>query len=233
MQTIHNLPELLAYSIQNLFYAEEEISQFIPGLIEKANHRSLKNALKHHADLTAAQKDRLIQIASLLNQKFPISSSPELDKSDTIVTNKAIKGLVEEIEDLLHLNLSHEVIDAAIISSVQKIEHYEICTYGTALAYARQLKFAKIDALLNETLQEEYDADDLLTTLANAAINKEGVPTTATMEDVTHENDAKSVEGEGAGEHNKVSISERTINSPGGRAGTSHRGYSTGESRGH
>jgi hypothetical protein len=143
-------------------------------------------------------------------------------------------GLIEEINQLLETDLSNEVKDAAIIASVQKIEHYEICAYGTALAYAKQLHLNPVAALLNETLQEEYDADDLLTALATAAINKEGLPEgLETSQPATETNIADAIEGDQESEHVTVSISERTINSPGGRAGTSHRRYGNGESRGH
>jgi ferritin-like metal-binding protein YciE len=76
----------------------------------------------------------------------------------------------------LHQNIDGDVIDAVIIGCVQKIEHYEICTYGTALAYAHELHLHKAAQLLKESLDEEYDADDLLTALATAAVNKHAAP---------------------------------------------------------
>jgi hypothetical protein len=89
----------------------------------------------------------------------------------------------------------------------------------------------KVESLLMETLQEEYDADDLLTTLAIAALNKEAIPEDLKVTDQSAQENFTG--GETAGRPEKVSISERTINSPGGRAGTSHRRYGRGESRGH
>lgn len=187
--------------------------------------------LPHHARLTEEQKQRLTLIVSLINQAMSGVDHFDAEEMGT-GTSKAISGLIEEIRELMQ-SLSNEVLDADIIASMQKIEHYEISSYGTAVAFAKQLELHSIESLLNETLQEEYDADDLLTALANAAINKESsyeIPEIS--EDVTDNNNIKLGEDEQP-QYSAISISERTINSPGGRAGTSHRGYSSGESRGH
>jgi hypothetical protein len=148
-----------------------------------------------------------------------------------------MKGLTDEIDELFNMGLSHDVTDAAIIGAVQKIEHYEICTYGTALAYAMQLHLRDVELLLHEILNEEYDADDLLTALATAGLNKEAEPEDmAAINKATDPSPKEAVEGalsNNSKETGKVQISERTINSPGGRAGTSHRRYPSGESRGH
>ncbi len=109
---------------------------------------------------------------------------------------------------------------------------YVLTAYGTALAFAKQLHLHKIEQLLKETLDEEYDADDLLTALATSSYNKDAAPQGIEddeLEQKGNEDYASSI----SSRDGKVSINERTINSPGGRAGTSHRGYSTGESRGH
>lgn len=232
MESINNLLDLLMYQLANLYSVEVQIQQAIPLIIEKANHNSLKNALKHHASLTTLQNERLTQIPHLIKVKLP--GAPQFDELDRTFTSKGMMGLIEEINQFLETGLSNEVKDAAIIASVQKIEHYEICAYGTAVAYAKQLNLHQVAALLNETLQEEYDADDLLTALATAAINKEGLP--EGIETVQHDAEEKNVDEPDEDRetiHTTVSISERTINSPGGRAGTSHRRYANGESRGH
>jgi hypothetical protein len=137
------------------------------------------------------------------------------------------------MKQLLALDLSQEIKDAVIIASVQKIEHYEISAYGTAVAYANQLNLPLVAKLLNETLEEEYDADDLLSALATAAINKDGLPPELAARKTMPETDETEAMKDDPDDHAKVSISERTINSPGGRAGTSHRRYGSGESRGH
>jgi ferritin-like metal-binding protein YciE len=227
MQTINDLEDLLVHQLQNLYAAEELILQSMPAVIEKANHRSLKNALTHHLDLTNEQKKRLVDVMKILNQKESAGEAKSLGAG----TSSGMKGLISEVEEVLQLNVDKDVIDAAIISYVQKIEHYEICGYGTALAFAKQLHLHKVELLLKETLDEEYDADDLLTALATSSYNKEAAPE-GIDEDMREEKGNEDYT-EKTSRDSKVSINERTINSPGGRAGTSHRGYSTGESRGH
>lgn len=230
MKHIHNLLDLFIHKIEKLYAAEQQIESMMPQIIGKVQHGSLKNALTHHANLTREQKQRLETIPSLIKDKNLVSCISETPHVLNSNPNKAIQGIVEEAEELLSADISKEVIDAALISIVQKIEHYEISAYGTALAYARQLHLHKVESLLQESLNEEYDADDLLTALATAALNKEALP--EGIEQQVEQNtyvSAPETETRTA----KVSISERTINSPGGRAGTSHRGYGNGESRGH
>jgi ferritin-like metal-binding protein YciE len=228
MPQINNLLELLIKDIKILYAAEEQIEKAMPGIIAKVHHSSLKNALTHHLNLSSEQKLRLEQIPALIHKvELPLSD----DKVKTGTENKGIKGLLEEANEVLGSGLAPEVNDAAIIACVQKIEHYEICGYGTALAYAEQLKLHKVSQLLTETLDEEYDADDLLTALAKAALNKEAITEEIELEDRNFDTPASG--SEDSGRPAKVSISERNISSPGGRAGTSHRGYSNGESRGH
>lgn len=225
---IKTLSDLLLENVQNLYFAEEQMLQAMPSIIEKAKHSSLRNALEHHLGLTHEQKERLLKIASIIGEH----KTDKQVKIDSSRMFKGITGLIEEAKDILHSELAEDVIDAAIIAAVQKMEHYEISCYGTAVAYARQLRMGKAEALLNETLDEEYEADDLLTALATTSMNKEAVHedmkrSLNESEDTQTSNNQSS---EGTAE---VHINERSINSPGGRAGTSHRRYGTGESRGH
>jgi ferritin-like metal-binding protein YciE len=227
METLNNLLDLLVYQVQNLYRAEEQMQQTMPQIMEKAIHTSLKNALHHHWQLTDEQKNRLQQVMQLLNEKTGRQVELTAGSNDQ---SKGMAGLLEELNEVLACNISNEVNDAAIIAYVQKIEHYEITTYGTAHAFAEQIHLHAVAALLNETLTEEYDADDLLTALATAALNKESIP--EEFKDESKDETSASV-SDVVSRPAKVSISERTVNSPGGRAGTSHRRYGSGESRGH
>lgn len=236
MDDIKDLGGLLMHHLQNLYSAEEQLMRAMPLLIERVVHPSLQNALKHHLSLTEGQMKRLEQVARLLAEKLrnggkkgskPGGINTQLNKQYTC---KGMAGLIEEANELLEQRLSKDVTDSAIIACVQKMEHYEICTYGTALAYAEQLHLTKAAALLEETLDEEYDADDLLTALATSAFNKEAEPEGLSKENLGIPDalpaNVKTTKGT---EH----ITERNINSPGGRAGSSHRRYPSGESRGH
>lgn len=225
---IKDLADLLMHHIQNLYAAEEHMLQAMPSIIEKVHHSSLKNGLNHHLNLTKEQKERLEQIAQLLNQKI-IEKSVKLDAEHRC---KGMMGLIEETIDMVEAGLEKDVTDAAIIACVQRMEHYEISTYGTALAYAKQLHIIKAEELLKETLNEEYEADDLLTALATASLNKEAVHQDINVVDQA-KRDTNSEDNESSESTSQIHITERTINSPGGRAGTSHRRYGSGESRGH
>lgn len=201
----------------------------LPAIIEKARHHSLQNALNHHLNITKEQKNRLEQIVQLLNKnntKEQIHLNPEH-------VCKGMMGLTNEANEIFELGLQKEVTDAAIISLVQKMEHYEITSYGTAIAFANQLQMTKAEELLDETLNEEYEADDLLTALAAASLNREAVSEDIKLSRDKTKSDAGTSDNDSAEGSAQVHITERTINSPGGRAGTSHRRYGNGESRGH
>ena len=84
---------------------------------------------------------------------------------------KGMEGLIDEGQKIMAENLSDEVMDAVIIGGNQKIEHHEIASYGTARTYAQELGLTEVAQLLQETLEEEYRADEMLTTLATSSIN--------------------------------------------------------------
>jgi hypothetical protein len=86
-----------------------------------------------------------------------------------------MKGILEEGEKLMKEDMSPEVSDAAIIAAAQKVEHYEISSYGTARAYAEELNLNKVENMLRKTLDEEYDADDILTDLAESRVNEKAI----------------------------------------------------------
>jgi ferritin-like metal-binding protein YciE len=236
MEAIKDLRGLLRHHILNLYSAEDQMINSLPSLIRKASHSSLKNALKHHLAVTRQQKKRLEQVAQLLDEKAGSRGKKRVPSTGANAAPgkqyacKGMAGLIEEANELMIQRMNKDVIDAAIITCVQKMEHYEICTYGTALAYAEQLHIPKVEALLEETLNEEYDADDLLTSLAISAMNKEaehesgGGPVNSLQDAV-----AVGIKVPRNIEH----MTERSIHSPGGRSGTSHRRYANGESRGH
>lgn len=236
MQIIEDLEDLFGYYIQNLYAAEKQIAEAMPAIIEKARHQSLKNALQHHLAISKKHTARLHKIITLLNEnKSDTGGEKEQEAAmHENATSSGIAGLIQEADELLHRSIDKNVTDAAIIGCVQKIEHYEICAYGTVLAYAAQLHLHHTAELLRETLDEEYDVDDLLTALATASLNKEGIPEGW---DAGSIQSSANEEAGGAGVpeniHTGASINERTIHSPGGRAGLSHRRYPSGESRGH
>lgn len=233
MKSINDLEDLFVSYIHNLYATEKQIMEAMPAIIDKVRHKSLRNALQHHLGISKKHCSRLVKVIDEVNEINSSAGGGEAQKItlQESTVSSGITGLIAEARELLELEIDKYVNDAAIIGCVQKIEHYEICAYGTALAYATQLDLHKGAELLRETLDEEYDVDELLTDLAMAALNKEGIP------DEWEESTIKSPADKGTSvpedTHTGATITERNIHWPGGRAGTSHRRYPDGESRGH
>ena len=171
-----DLRDLLKHEIYDLHSAEEQIIKAMPSMIEKANNAQLKLALEEHLEATQKQLSRLEQVQILLNGKEETSTEEKKGLLARLFrrrhTCRGMQGLIEEGEKIMAEQMSPEVLDAAIIACAQKIEHYEICGYGTARAYASELNLVEVGLSLEETLNEEYEADDRLTALAVARLNK-------------------------------------------------------------
>lgn len=172
---MNDLKDLLRHEIMDLASAEQQIIEALPAMIEKASNDQLKNALSDHLRVTEQQKTRLEKVQELLEEGQPQAEDTgllsRLFKSN--VKCRAMKGLIEEGEKVMDEDMSPEVMDAAIIACAQKIEHYEISSYGTTRTWARELGLEQVARLLEETLNEEYGADDLLTMLAESKVNQE------------------------------------------------------------
>jgi ferritin-like metal-binding protein YciE len=178
MEKMNDLKDLLRHEIEDLYSAEEQIIEALPLMIENANNQTLKNSLNEHLEVTKAQKKRLDQVLKLMGPNENKNKKGFLSglfggKHEC----KAMKGIIEEGNKIMAEDMSPEVMDAAIIASAQKVEHYEICGYGTARSFARELGLTKVQDLLQETLDEEYEADNLLTVLAESSINQEAEST--------------------------------------------------------
>jgi ferritin-like metal-binding protein YciE len=183
MQTLLNLNDLLQHEIQDLYSAEQQIIDALPEMIEKANNTELKKGLREHLEVTKKQKSRLDEIKKIMgietkesgNESFLSSLFSSSSGSEGEEHCRGMEGLIKEGKKMLNGDMSPEVMDAAIIACAQKIEHYEIAGYGTSRAYASELNMAEVERLLSQTLFEEYDADDLLTSLAVGKLNEEAI----------------------------------------------------------
>ena len=182
MEKMKDLKDLLIHEVQDLYSAEEQIIEALPLMIEKAKDSKLVKALKDHLKVTEKQKARLDEVRQLLNTDEDDQSEEGSKKGffggffggrSSKQVCLGMQGLIQEGEKVLGEDMSPEVLDAAIIACAQKIEHYEICGYGTARAYARELNLGKVAERLEETLDEEYEADDLLTDLAVGGLNED------------------------------------------------------------
>ena len=154
---MNNLQDLFVVQLRDLYDGEQQITEALPELIEKATNPQLKNALQEHLDVTRKQIQRLEQIFRTLNQK------------PTGETCKGMKGVIKEGDDLVSKGNDPGVIDASIITSAQRVEHYEMAGYGTVKTYAHQLGRQEFARLLEQTLNEEKQADALLSQIAETA----------------------------------------------------------------
>jgi ferritin-like metal-binding protein YciE len=187
MAQLINLRDLLKHEVLDLYSAEEQIIEALPKMVEKAGNTELKKALSNHLKVTEQQKNRLDEIKELMGEEQEGDGSEKkkgffskLFGGSGAEKCKGTEGLIKEGEKMMGEDMTPEVMDAAIIGAAQKIEHYEISGYGTAVAYARELGLSNVAGLLQQTLDEEYAADDSLTKLAVGKLNIEAENATRT-----------------------------------------------------
>jgi ferritin-like metal-binding protein YciE len=175
MEKMNDLRDLLKHEIDDLYSVEEQIIEALPKMIEKANNKTLKTSLSEHLTITEEHKARLDKIRTMLNKDVEQEGQKKKGFLSGILGGshvcKGMKGIIEEGNKVMGEDMTPEVLDAAIIACAQKVEHYEICGYGTARTYARELKLEPLAKLLEQTLAEEYEADDKLTELAISRVN--------------------------------------------------------------
>ncbi len=152
---LENLQNLFVEQLRDLYDGEQQITKALPKMIEKAQHANLKEALQEHLDVTREQIRRLDQIFKILGEE----ASGE--------TCKGMKGVIAEGEGLMSDAEEPSVLDAGIIASAQRVEHYEIAGYGTVRTYAKLLGRTEIANLLQQTLDEEKEADATLSEIAD------------------------------------------------------------------
>ncbi len=174
MEKIIDLKDLLKHAILDLYSAEEQIIKGLPKIMASVNDRQLKEVLNSHVQITKKQKERLdavkgifIDVSEQVNGNF----FSNLFGGSDAVKCKGIEGLIREAQKLLKEEMTPEATDAAIVGAVQKIKHYEIAAYGTARAYSSELNMIEVTTQLCETIEEEYELDELLTALALRQIN--------------------------------------------------------------
>lgn len=153
------LSDLFEDQLKDIYWAEKALTKALPKMIKNASALSLKNALMDHLEVTEDQADRCEDIFATIGKKA-IAKKCE-----------AMEGLIKEANEIVESTEPGSVRDAGIICAAQKVEHYEIATYGTLLAWAKQLGLNKAASLLKETLDEEKKADLTLSDIAEANIN--------------------------------------------------------------
>jgi len=157
------LRELFIDELKDIIYAERALLKALPKMANNSSSIKLKKAIEEHVTVTENQVERLKKVFDLLGE------------SDRGKKCDAMEGLIKEGDSILEETEPGPVRDAAIISASQKIEHYEIASYGTLVAFAKTLGEDKVASLLEETLNEEKDADVALTKAAYNDINFDAV----------------------------------------------------------
>jgi ferritin-like metal-binding protein YciE len=160
---LESLQELYLEQLKDLHSAERQIIEALPKMIERTKHAELRQAFELHLRQTKDQLRRLEQIGQRAKQ----------DLSGH--TCKGMEGLLEEGEEMLKERADSDVLDAALISAAQRVEHYEMAGYGCARTYARLLGLDDDAKVLQQTLNEEGETDHLLTAIAERAINVEAL----------------------------------------------------------
>ena len=163
MSKLKNLEELFHHQLKDLYSAEKQLLEALPKMAKKAQDPNLKKAFENHLAETEEQKARLEQVCEILG------ISPGRMKC------KAMEGLIEEGEDMIHEDADADVKDAGLIAEAQRIEHYEISGYGTAHHFAERLGLKDVAKLLQATLDEEQNADTKLNKLAKGYINQQAM----------------------------------------------------------
>jgi ferritin-like metal-binding protein YciE len=158
---LDSLEPLFVEELKDIYNAENQLIKALPKMAKAASSEELKRAFQEHLEKTREHVERLEEIFE------------ELGKPAKGKTCKAMKGLIEEGSEMMEEDGEDSVLDAAIIAAAQKVEHYEIASYGTVRAWAEQLGNENAVDLLQQTLDEESEANEKLTELAESSINVE------------------------------------------------------------
>ncbi len=156
---LESLHDLFVNELRDLYDAENRLVKALPKMAEASSSSELRSAIQEHLTQTQEHVRRLEQIFGFINEK---------PKSETC---EGIKGIIAEGEDVTDDAEDPRVRDAAIIAAAQKVEHYEIASYGTVRTYARILGLEEAATVLQQTLNEEGEADKRLTGIAERQVN--------------------------------------------------------------
>jgi ferritin-like metal-binding protein YciE len=155
-----SLRDLFENELRDIYYAEKALVNALPKMAKGATSEKLKAGIESHLEETEGHVERLEQVFKMLDMAARGKKCEAMD------------GLIEEGAELLKEDAESDVLDAGIIAAAQKVEHYEIATYGTLCTWAKQLEFDDAAELLGATLDEEKQTDEKLSQLAESEINQ-------------------------------------------------------------
>jgi len=157
---IRTLDDLFVHTLQDIYYAENQITKALPTMIAKVTDPQLKQGFETHLTETKGHVKRLEQVFQMHG------------KSPKAVDCPAIDGIIKEANEVAGDVGDKNVLDAALLASAQAVEHYEITRYGTLIAWAQQLGRPDCARVLQQNLEEEKAADKKLTAIAESKVNK-------------------------------------------------------------
>ena len=152
--------ELMIDELRDIYHAEKQLVRALPKMAKAAKADKLRQAFEQHLEETKGQVERLEQVFE------------QLDTRSSGKRCEAMEGLIAEAEEVMEEITTPEVLDAAMIAAAQKVEHYEIASYGSARALAEALGHAEVAELLEQTLEEEKQADEKLNEIALSEVNE-------------------------------------------------------------
>jgi ferritin-like metal-binding protein YciE len=156
-----DLKALFLHTLKDVYFAENAISRALPKMAESADSPDLEDAFTTHLEQTREQIKRLEQIFELMGEKAES------------VPCEAIQGIIKEGNEVAQTFEGGPALDAGLIAAAQAVEHYEIARYGALVSWAERLGLDEVAGLLDETLDEEKETDNLLTELAESEANEE------------------------------------------------------------
>jgi ferritin-like metal-binding protein YciE len=154
--------KLFEDGLKDIYWVEKQLTKAIPKMIKKTTSEELISALEEHLAVTEKQVSRVEKVFEVLGKTAKASKCP------------AMQGILEEADETMK-ETDGMVRDAAIICSAQKVEHYEIASYGSLCAFANTLGLTKAAEILKQTLDEEKEADEKLSQIAESSVNLEAL----------------------------------------------------------
>lgn len=156
------LEKFFHHSLKDIYWAEKALMKALPKMMKKSTTEELQSAIEEHISQTEEQIARLEEVFEIIGQR------PQGKKCE------AMEGLIKEAESAIEETENGSMTrDAAIIMSAQKVEHYEIATYGSLVEFANTLGYDEAASILEQTLEEEKETDQILTGVAESNINWE------------------------------------------------------------
>jgi len=155
-----DLQKLFEHTLKDIYFAEKQIVKALPKLAKKAQSAELKEAFETHLQQTEGHIERLEEVFKLIG------------KSPRTTECKAIEGILAEGDEVAEEFGGTKALDAGLIAAAQAVEHYEMARYGALVTWADELKMEEASALLQQTLEEEKETDELLSDLAENEVNQ-------------------------------------------------------------